>query len=217
MRFGTWALVPARSFRTGKSRLAADPRVGEHRAALARSLFDRVINVLARSPSIAGVLVATDGADVAAAAGQHGADVLFDHPPATLATIVDRGLVQLAERGARAALVIMADLPLVGTSHIEELCVALAGADLVLAPDRDLLGTNALAVRLPAPLTTRFGNRDSFPRHLTASGALRVAVVRAHGLAFDLDHPADLDELSFAPTAGRSGSDHAGSETAGPW
>jgi 2-phospho-L-lactate guanylyltransferase len=198
-RRGTWALVPARSFRSGKSRLAGDPRVGSERAQLARSLFDRVAGVLAGARSIDGILVATDGADVAAAAAQHGADVLFDQPrghaPQPLASIIDRGLAQLASRGARAAIVVMADLPAVVPADVARMHDALATADLVLAPDRDLLGTNALAVRLPAPIATRFGHRDSFPRHLTASGALRLAVVHSPGLAFDLDQPADLDEL----------------------
>ncbi len=206
-RRGTWALVPARCFRTGKSRLAADPHVDSAR--IARSLFDRVAGVLAGSRSLAGLLVATDGADVAAAAAQHGADVLFDEPfdhperaaerrvegRTGLAAIIDRGLAQLAGRGVRAAIVVMADLPMFVPSDVEQLCRALVTADLVLAPDRELLGTNALAVRLPAPIATRFGNRDSFPRHLTASGELRLAVVHSPGLAFDLDQPADLEEL----------------------
>lgn len=190
---GPWALVPARTFRTGKSRLALQPG----RAAIARALFDRVAGVLSRSDAIAGVLVATDGPDVAAAARRHGADVLLDDGPAPLAAIVDRGLAALASRGVSAAVVVMADLPLLAAHHVDALGAALAGADLVLAPDRDELGTNALAVRLPAPLATRFGHRDSFARHLATAGAagLRTAVVRAHGLAFDLDLPADLDEL----------------------
>lgn len=198
-RRGTWALVPARSFRSGKSRLAGDPRVGGERAQLARALFERVAGVLAGAPSIAGVLVATDGTEVATAAAGHGADVLFDpprgHAPPTLAAIIDRGLAQLAARGAGAAIVVMADLPAFEPADVERMRDALTTADLVLAPDRELLGTNALAVRLPAPIATRFGHRDSFPRHLTASGALRLAVVHSPGLAFDLDQPADLDEL----------------------
>lgn len=203
MRRGTWALVPARSFRTAKSRLAADLCV-EDRGRIARTMFDRVASVLSGSRSIAGILVATDGADVAAAAAQHGADVLFDAPTdcaagarasSGLAEIIDRGLAQLAARGARAAIVVMADLPMFVPSDVEQLCRALVSADLVLAPDRELLGTNALGVRLPSPIATRFGNRDSFPRHVTASGELRLSVVHSSGLAFDLDQPADLDEL----------------------
>lgn len=197
---GTWAVIPARSFPSAKSRLTAGLATDRSRAEIARALFDRAIATATRAASIDGVLVATDGDDVAAAARDHGATVLLDVQPAPFAAVIDRSLATLAARGAAAAVVIMADLPLLGPRHVDDLATALDDADLVLAPDRDQLGTNAIAVRLPALLATRFGHRDSFGRHLTAAAAanLRVAVVRAHGLAFDLDLPADLDELLAA-------------------
>jgi 2-phospho-L-lactate guanylyltransferase len=187
----TWALVPARSFRTGKSRLGRGPA----RAAIARALFDRVVGVAASA--LDGVLVCTDGADVAAAARAHGAEVLLDDGPMPLGRVVDRGLAALP---AGPALVVMADLPLLGPSHLEDLVAALDAADLALAPDRDQLGTNALALRVPAGFATCFGNTDSFPRHLAAARArgLTAVAVRSHGLAFDVDTRADLDELVAA-------------------
>jgi 2-phospho-L-lactate guanylyltransferase len=192
---GTWAVVPARSFTSGKTRLAAVARNG--RGEVARALFDRVVATTLRAAAIDGVLVATDGDDVATTAREHGAIALRDNPAAPFASVIDRALAILAGRGATAAVVVMADLPLLGPYHVDDLCSALDGADLVLAPDRDQLGTNALAVRLPAAMPTRFGHRDSFSRHLVSAAAagLRVAMVRAHGLAFDLDTPADLAEL----------------------
>lgn len=199
---GTWAVVPARSFVSGKSRLAAVARNG--RGEVARALFDRVVATALRAAAVDGVLVATDGDDVVAAAREHGAMALRDAPSGTFAGIIDRALAVLAGRGAARAVVVMADLPLIGPYHVDDVCSALDGADLVLAPDRDQLGTNALALRLPAAVPTRFGHRDSFSRHLVSAAAanLRVAMVRAHGLAFDLDTPADLDELlAAAPPA----------------
>src|SRR4029079_16057591 len=85
MTTGAWALVPARSFRTGKSRLGST----RARAAVARALFDRVVGVLASTKIIDGVLVLTDGGDVISAARSHGADVLIDPPDAPpLASII---------------------------------------------------------------------------------------------------------------------------------
>jgi 2-phospho-L-lactate/phosphoenolpyruvate guanylyltransferase len=195
---GTWAVVPARSFASGKSRLAVAAR--GRRDEVARALFDRVVAVTMRAAAIDGVLVATDGDDVVTAAREHGAMALRDAPTGPFASIIDRALAILAGRGATAAVVVMADLPLLGPRHVDDVCSALDDADLVLAPDRDQLGTNALALRLPASTPTRFGHRDSFDRHVVAAAAanLRVNVVRAHGLAFDLDTPADLDELLAA-------------------
>jgi 2-phospho-L-lactate guanylyltransferase len=198
---GTWAVVPARSFVSAKSRLASVAHNG--RGEVARALFDRVVGITLRAAAVDGVLVATDGDDVVAAAHEHGAIALRDNPSGSFAGIIDRALAVLAGRGAQAAVVVMADLPLLGPYHVDDVCAALDRADLVLAPDRDQLGTNALALRLPAALPTRFGHRDSFSRHLVSAAAagLRVEMVRAHGLAFDLDTPADLEELLGAAPA----------------
>jgi len=186
----TWALIPVRSFSTGKSRLGA---LGPSRAEVARALFDHVHRVVAGSGLFAGVLVATDGADVAALAD----DVLVDEGPRPLAAIVDRGLTVLAARGADAAVVVMADLPLLAAADLARMIGALAEADVVAAADRDHLGTNALGLRLPAPPTC-FGNPDSYHRHVAAAraGALRLATIDRDGLAFDVDGPSDLDDLT---------------------
>lgn len=199
-----WALLPARSFRTGKSRLT---HLGPGRVAVARALFEHVLGVLRASPAIAGVLVATDGDDTAASALARGADVLFDLPSPderTLRAIVDRALPALARRGAAAAVVVMSDLPHLGGEDVAHLRGALAGADLVAAPDREQLGTNALAVRLPAAATC-FGHADSYQRHVAGARdhGLRLATIDRDGLAFDLDGPADLDDLLAVPGARR--------------
>jgi 2-phospho-L-lactate guanylyltransferase len=183
------ALIPCRSFRTGKSRLAT---LGAGRAELAQALFGRVLDAL--EPWVDGVVVATDGDDVAAAARERGAEALFDDTDA-LAGIVDRGLARLAAAGATGALVLMADLPAITAADVGRLRGALDEADLVLAPDRDRMGTNALAIRLPAPIGTCFGHPDSYHRHLAAGRGLAICTLERDGLALDLDVPADLDDL----------------------
>ena len=178
----TWALVPARCFGRAKSRLGDWPG----RPATARAFFERVVQACAAVCD--GVLVATDGDDVAEVAKAHGARVLKDEGPRPLSAVVDRGLSALLAHGAEVGLVVMGDLPLL---------TALSDADLVLGPDRQGLGTNALAVRLPAPLATCFGNVDSLARHLAAAdaGRLRAVLVAREGIAFDVDVPGDLQEL----------------------
>lgn len=191
----TWALIPVRSFSTGKSRLTG---LGAGRCDIARALFAHVHSVVAGCPGFDGVLVATNGDDVAGLA-RH---VLLDAGPDPLATIVDRGLAALVARGADAAVVVMADLPLLAAGDLLRMISALETADVVAAPDRDHLGTNALGLRLPAGPTC-FGNPDSYPRHVAAARAagLHVATIDRDGLAFDLDGPADLADLTAEPEA----------------
>jgi 2-phospho-L-lactate guanylyltransferase len=193
-----WALVPVRSFKSGKSRLAGvGPATREH---LARALCDHVLGTLAASSEVAGIAVATDGDDVAEAALRHGASVIFDPPKhggPSFAALLDRGLDLLCTRGATAAAVVMADLPRLTVDDVAALIRGLDGADVVLAPDRYQLGTNALALALPAALATCFGHGDSYPRHLAAAierGLTTASCVRG-GLSFDLDWPDDLAAL----------------------
>src|SRR5262245_36794957 len=101
-----WALVPAKSFDLGKSRLK--PALSdEARRDFARSLFDHVL--LQLRDTVDGILVCTDSDEVARAATEKGAHVHVRRDREKgLAAIVDGGLAELS---SQQALVIMADLP----------------------------------------------------------------------------------------------------------
>lgn len=198
-----WALVPVKRFDQGKSRLGEVLDAGA-RAALARSMFDRVVGEvlggLAAAGDLGGVLVVTDGAEVAERARRRGAEALVSPgvgPGRALGAIVDEGLAALAARGAAAALVIMGDLPSLGADDVRALAALLAGHDLVVAPDAAGTGTNALALRLPAPMPTRFRGGESLADHLTDAAArrLRVATCERAGLRFDVDQPEDYARI----------------------
>jgi 2-phospho-L-lactate/phosphoenolpyruvate guanylyltransferase len=195
-----WALVPAKSFARGKSRLGPVLE-DDARAAFARSLFDHVLATLTASGAVDGVLVATNSSDVAAAAHAHGAEVLDDAPGAVgLAAVVDDGLAALAARGARTALVLMADLPRLTADDVRTLAAAAAAHDVVIVRADDGCHTNALALSPPACLRTAFGRADSFDAHGAAARAagLRLAVVDNARIAFDVDGPEDHARLIAA-------------------
>ena len=191
-----WALVPAKSFARAKSRLSGllDER---EREALARAMLEHVLGVLASCPEIAGVMVVTDGDDVAELARAHGAVAVRDAASPPLGSIVDAALAELAARSAGAALVLMSDLPRLAASDVRRLVEVMGEADVVASPDVLGEGTNALGLTPPDLLRTSFGTRDSFERHRRAAegAGLRVAVQRSEGLAFDVDEPADLERL----------------------
>jgi 2-phospho-L-lactate guanylyltransferase len=192
-----WALVPVKGFERGKSRLA--PALSDTaRAAFARRLFEHVLGVLATSEVLAGVLVATDSAEVAEAARAHGAAVLMDVASTqTLAGVVDAGLAALSARGAGGALVLMADLPHLQPSDVRQVVAELAAHDVVLVRAGDGRHTNALALAPPNCLQTAFGQADSFAAHLAWARAagLRLAVVDNPRIAFDVDGPDDHARL----------------------
>jgi 2-phospho-L-lactate guanylyltransferase len=197
MKRPAWAIVPAKSLQQGKSRLRpilAD----EERIRLARSLLEHVLDVLVAS-ALDGILVATDGDDVATVAVSRGLGVLRDGGKGSLAQVVDRALAAVASRGAAAALVLMADLPLIESADVVSLMAALDDHDVALV--RDHLGhhTNALALAPPGALATHFGRDESFEAHRAAALAagLRVAVFESERIAFDVDLPADHAQLKL--------------------
>jgi 2-phospho-L-lactate guanylyltransferase len=202
---GVWAVVPAKGFARGKSRLDG-VLTKAAREDVARSLCAHVLSTLSTSGAIEGILVATDCPLVELFAESRGALVIRDDPwksplggeaevaVGSLALVVDRALGALAGRGARAALVLMADLPLLAPDDVRALVAALDRAPLVVAPDRAGNGTNALGLAPPDRILTCFGSETSFHRHVARaeSEGMALAIHRSEGTAFDLDSPDDL-------------------------
>jgi 2-phospho-L-lactate guanylyltransferase len=189
-----WAVVPVKCFAHGKSRLG-DVLTDPAREELARSLCEHVLATLAECAEIEGVLVATDCAQVARFAEASGALVVRDVAVGSLAQVVDHALGVLALRGAGAAVVLMADLPLLAADDVRALVAALDRTPIVVAPDRGGHGTNALALSPPDRIATCFGSEISFDRHVARaeSAAIPFSVHHAEGIAFDLDLPADAE------------------------
>lgn len=191
-----WAVLPVKRFEAAKSRLATILS-GTERAALARSMFDHVMGVLGRSPSLSGIVVVTDSDAVAAAA--HGRAIVLRDPPGSvaLADPVDFALREVGERGAARAVVVVSDLPKITDADVARMLDVLADCDLVLAPDSGGSHTNALAVRLGLGFRTSFGHDESLRLHRdrASRAGLSVRLVESATLAFDVDTPEDYARL----------------------
>ena len=190
---GTWAILPAKDFGHAKSRLAS-ALDSERRGALARRLFVHVLEVLGRCPELRGVLVATDSDEVQALAERYAASVIRDALNLELGTVIDRAIAALVARGASAALIVMADLPEIGTEDIHALLELGKQHAVVAAPDRHGEHTNALMLPLPAFEKTHFGQPNSLEHHCRAARARGFcpALHRSFGLELDIDDPRDL-------------------------
>jgi 2-phospho-L-lactate guanylyltransferase len=168
----------------------------EARAQFARRLFDHTLDVL-EACDLDGVLVAAGDDDVAALAASRGVEVLRDHGDTSLAGVVDGGLARVGSRGAGSAIVLMADLPLVGPDDVNAILAALDDHEVVLVADHLGRHTNALGLAPPSALATCFGRPDSFAAHRAAADAarLRILILERERVAFDVDTPADYEEL----------------------
>jgi 2-phospho-L-lactate guanylyltransferase len=193
------AVVPIRSLRDGKTRLA--PVLGtEARETLLRGIAGRVITAAVESGSIETVLVVSPDAETLAWAAELGPAVVAAPQPLDrpgLNGAIDAGRAWALDRGAAAVVSLFGDLPLIVPDDIRGL--AERTEPVVLGPDRRGEGTNALLLRLAgrgSEFAFAFG-AGSLAKHLDEAGriGLNAALHDAPGIAFDLDTPGDWTDF----------------------
>jgi 2-phospho-L-lactate guanylyltransferase len=188
-------LVPVKSFRTAKHRLA--PVLDEESR---RTLAQRLARIVIRSTPELPTFVACDDGEVADWSIGEGATVLWT-PGLGLSGAVRAGVEHLAGAGYELAVVAHADLP-----RITSLATFGRVGEVTLAPDRRLDGTNVAAVPAAAGFAFAYG-AGSFARHRAEARRLGLVahVVHDRRLASDVDWPADLNLVSGLLAATASG------------
>ena len=161
--------------------------------------------------------------DAAAVAVAAGAEARPDPAPgqglnASLAAATRHAI----DAGARGVLVLSADCPAASREdvlffvngallaswvpHVPGVQTRLAlGPGVVLGPNLDLSGTNALWRMPPDAIDVHFGPRSRIVHQSVARGAgIPFAIVARQAVALDVDRPRDLDAAWKAPTLGRA-------------
>lgn len=192
------AVVPIRSFRNGKTRLA--PILApEERASLLRRSAERVIGAAVDSHVVDTVLVVSPDPEALIWAAEFQRRVTPLAQPSTHEGL--NGAIEFArewaiERDADSLLSLFADLPLLSVFDIRKLVAR--RSPLVLGPDRRGEGTNAMLLRLQGPgAAFRFSfGESSLEKHLREARRLAISpmIEMAGGIGFDLDTPLDWEE-----------------------
>ena len=187
------AIVPIRSWTTGKSRLGLDEA---ERSSLARAFALDVLEVLQESPDIARVLVVTPDEEVRAA--MDGVDVVRDHGRSQ-ADAVSQGCEHVVADGWTAVVVVPSDLPCLTGAAVAELVTTSADTAHAYCPDAEGDGTTIVVSRDPSTLVTSYGPGSAAAHR--ASGLVPLleapAVVRR-----DVDtmaHLRDAEALGVGP------------------
>lgn len=189
------AVVPIKPLGAAKGRLVGALDAPGRRA-LALAMLGDVLAALGAARAVARIGVISRDAATLELATATGADAICDRAD-DLNGALAQAANYYADAGAKALLVLHADLPLVTPAEIDRLATALDDAPgVVLAASRDG-GTNALLARPPLALPFLFGH-GSLARHIDAARArgLALHVVRSPGLELDIDRPADLRLLA---------------------
>jgi 2-phospho-L-lactate guanylyltransferase len=189
-----WAIVPVKPLRRGKSRLAG-LLSEEQRTRLNRYLLEHTLTILNDISDIEHTLVVSrDPAALALTRSMGGRTVLEDGAP-QINTALQRATIVAQSQGARAVLILPADLPLVEPADLKALInQGQYSPVVVIAPDRRLDGTNCLFVN-PAGLIEYSYGPGSFQRHSTRTtqAGARLEVVKSDHFGLDLDLPEDLE------------------------
>jgi len=191
-----WAIVPVKPLRRGKSRLAG-LLSEEQRTLLNRYLLEHTLQILNEVSEIEHTLVVSrDPAALALTRSLGGRTVLEDGAP-QFNTAIKRATIVAKSQGARAVLVLPADLPLIESSDIKTILKrGKKEPVVVIAPDRRIDGTNALLVN-PAGLIEYGYGPGSFQWHCARAvdAGARLVVIRTKRIGLDLDLPEDLELL----------------------
>ena len=188
------AVVALKTLSKSKRRLSAVLN-DEQRSDLVEAMAQDVLSCLMRHPQIEAVHVVC---------GEGWTRDVFPEGPLVVwqeAESHDHGLIAAyemvaARTGAERLLFIHADLPFLGQEDISAVIAASLDHHAVFSPDFTETGTNAVLRWRHQSLPLCFGE-DSFARHQQAAKAAetRWRVVRASGVARDVDEPEDLDRL----------------------
>jgi 2-phospho-L-lactate guanylyltransferase len=190
----TFAILPVKARVNAKQRLA-DFLTAAQREALARVMFEEVLEKMMAARGIDRVVVATSDAAAAAHARQRGVLVFEESEQRGHSHSADRAARRAMELGATTVLLLPIDVPLATTAEIESLAAA-ARPGIIIVPSADGTGTNALVRTPPDAIESRFG-KDSFRAHMEQARARGIAaeVMRPPGIVFDIDTPEDVLEL----------------------
>jgi len=192
-------LIPIKNTASAKQRLASvlDQTA---RTQLAQAMLHDVLSALHEWKDRPEVAVVSSDPYAVKLAAEYRFQVIPDPDNPGETGAIEMATRLCVERGEQSTLVIPADIPLIQSWELEEIIKHAPEVGTVLVPAGDGRGTNA-AFRRPADLfPLRFGNDSFKPHHAAAQATGKPCIVlNLPGVAVDVDHPADLQQLLSLP------------------
>lgn len=182
-----YLVIPFKGLETAKSRLSPflPPDV---RQKLSLAMLLDVVAAAKKSKLFKEILIVT--ADRNFKVPCKGVTLIFESPPCELNKAVQLGINFCSEHGAKAALILPADLPFITPTDIENI-VKMGEPDdkvVVISPSESD-GTNALFMKPPGIIPPCYGE-DSFKKHISASKerGVPVKVYTSPTIEVDIDY-----------------------------
>ena len=185
-----WALVPFKGAKGAKRRMGKVLTATE-REGLALAMLGDVLNALAESDALAGVLLVSPDAAAPDLAREFGVEVFADSASDLSGAVAQASDHVRAHFRSSGTLFVPGDVPLIRAADID--AVLDGHAQVTLVPDAADIGTNALACSPPNAFEYLFDGK-SFKPHLAAAerAGLEARVVRRPAFGIDVDTVAEL-------------------------
>jgi 2-phospho-L-lactate/phosphoenolpyruvate guanylyltransferase len=190
----TWLLLPVKTFRHAKQRLAPVLDEGQ-RERLAIAMLRDVLDAACSHEDLL-ITVVTGDRGVAELAHEFDVRVLLEERECGTRAAVSAGIDYAARHGVERVLILPSDVPQIRRDDIGGLIDALDAEQMVIVPAERDVGTNALAFRMSSRIQPCYGE-NSFARHLVAAQTKGIvpSVVRHPRLGIDCDLPSDIPKL----------------------
>jgi 2-phospho-L-lactate guanylyltransferase len=188
-----WAIIPVKEFTGAKDRLSGLLSPPQRRR-LAETMLTDVLDAVAGSRHLAGILIVTLDPHATALGEKIGARILNDGARDGHTGSVNAGRRILASEERGGMITMPGDIPAVRAGEIDAVLSAhRAAPSFTISPAHDDLGSNAVVCSPPEVVPLRFGDNSYFP-HLDAARrhGVEPTVIRQPGIAMDIDHPVDL-------------------------
>jgi len=183
-------ILPVKSLVQSKSRLTPVLNL-QQRESFALDLLKRTLTVLKSSRGIGDILLVSWDMRVYELAERKGVHFLQEE-----GMCLNQALKQATqwsiERHFSSILILPLDVPFLEKEDIESMVMKGENKEeiVIIAPDQENKGTNALFVEPPGILEYRFG-RDSFRRHWQQAidRQIEIQIYHSPGIGFDVDSP----------------------------
>ena len=201
MKLKIFAIVPAKQFEKGKSRLASllDMR---DRVKLGELLLDCTLHTLENATTLYSTVVISTDRRAKKIAKMHGAIFVDERKHIGVNNAVNIANDYCTRAGAIATVVVPQDLPLALSEDIDKICNAAKDYErcLIICPSARYDGSNVLLRRPPKLIDSHYNN-DSFNMHINAAKKVgaKIKIVLSHRMMRDLDTPEDAKYLVKEP------------------
>ena len=198
-----FAIVPAKQFEKGKSRLASLLDIPD-RVKLGALLLDSTLRTLEKATAISNTIVVSSDVRAKTIAEIHGAIFLEEGKDIGVNNAVTLANDYCIQAGADATIVVPQDLPLALSKDIDTICNAAKNWHkcLIICPSARCDGSNAL-LRRPPNLIDSYYDNNSFNKHINAAkkAGAKIKIILSYRMMRDLDTTEDAQYLTQkAPT-----------------